>query len=188
MNNDEPITADFIVGILRAMHPPSEWIFASEVQTSTGAGSGFTIPSSFLSDRRIDAFAMNLWPSKNYRRVAYEIKVARSDFLDELHHPEKRARAVFLCNEFWFAVAPGVYNPREDFKFFHNGEGVMEISLDHRIKKIMGARAHQAWPMPVDFTAAFLRCVRDENQFSKTQEIIYDESPSVDYTEPSTGI
>lgn len=187
MNSDgEKITSDFILGILRAMHPPSEWIFASEVQTSTGAMSLFG-ENSVLSERRIDAFALNLWPSKHYQRVAFEIKVSRSDFLGELRHPAKRTHALFLSNIFWFVLAPGIYDPKEDYKYFQGVEGVMEISSDYRIKKIVMPRIHDAHPMPIDFTASLMRCVRDQSPRCDIK-VIYDETPPINYAGPSAGI
>lgn len=188
MNDEKPdrkIDDAFIIGVLKAMHPPSEWIFAPEVPLSTGASSAVYNTSSVLADRRIDAFALNLWPSKHYQRVAFEIKVSRSDFLGELHHPEKRTQALFLSNVFWFALAPGIYNPKEDYKYFQGVEGVMEISADYHVTRIVQPRAHNAYPMPHDFIASLLRRVRDTNPYSKV-EVIYDEGSPFNYAEPST--
>lgn len=41
--------------------------------------------------------------------IAYEIKVARTDFLND----QKWMKYLPCCNEFYFAVAPGVCDPRE---------------------------------------------------------------------------
>lgn len=85
------------------------WIYVEEVRVSTGF---FPLRRSDMdpviraaSDQRIDAFALHTWPSKKYRRVAYEVKASRSDLLRELDQPEKCAVALALSNEF-FLVAP----------------------------------------------------------------------------------
>lgn len=56
---------------------------------------------------RIDAYAVRLFrggDAPHYRRVAYEVKVARSDFLSELRSPEKRAGGLELSNYFYLAM------------------------------------------------------------------------------------
>ncbi len=87
------------------------WIYAEEVRVSTGfaplgvrGGSG-TTAIRFGGDQRIDAMALHTWPSKKYRRVAYEVKATRTDLLRELDQPEKCAAALALSNEFYL-VAP----------------------------------------------------------------------------------
>ena len=86
------------------------WIYAEEVRVSTG----FTrLPSQDQIDdairlgaeQSIDAFALHTWPSKRYKRVAYEVKVSRSDLKRELNQPYKCAAALALSNEFYL-VAP----------------------------------------------------------------------------------
>jgi hypothetical protein len=37
-------------------------------------------------------------------REAYEIKVDRRDFLNEINNPQKRLRAYAVCDNYWFAV------------------------------------------------------------------------------------
>ncbi len=55
--------------------------------------------------RWIDVAVFQMWPSKGLTRSAFEIKVARSDFLSELQHPEKHAWCKECFHYFWF-VAP----------------------------------------------------------------------------------
>lgn len=49
----------------------------------------------------------------SHPRVGYEIKVSRSDFRRELLEPRKRAAAIELCHEFYFAVPQGLLKPAE---------------------------------------------------------------------------
>ena len=86
------------------------WIYAEEVRVSTGfthlASDGQIEEAIRLGgEQSIDAFAFHTWPSKKYRRVAYEVKASRSDLKRELDQPHKCAAALALSNEFYL-VAP----------------------------------------------------------------------------------
>ena len=81
------------------------WVYVEEIRVSTGfgipaerkQGEPWRIPG----EQRIDAFALHTWPSKKYRRVAYEIKASRSDLRRELDQPWKCEAALALSNEFY---------------------------------------------------------------------------------------
>jgi hypothetical protein len=82
----------------RAIHPsPSEWLFLRELRVGTGRQNG--------GAQRLDAFALNTLPHTAMRRVCYEVKTSRADFLSELKHPLKRRIGMRYSNEFYF-VAP----------------------------------------------------------------------------------
>jgi hypothetical protein len=49
----------------------------------------------------------------NYPWIGYEIKVSRSDMRSELLKPNKRSKAVGLCNQFYFVVPKGMLNEEE---------------------------------------------------------------------------
>ncbi len=53
----------------------------------------------------IDVAVFEMWPSKGLSRLAFEIKVTRSDFLRELQTPDKHKWCRDSFHEFWF-VAP----------------------------------------------------------------------------------
>lgn len=61
----------------------------------------------------IDVFAICTWPSRNFLRRAYEIKVSRSDLLSELANPDKRAPWFDYVNEFYFVVPTGLCSRTE---------------------------------------------------------------------------
>lgn len=64
-------------------------------------------------EQRIDFWAFNCYRSKNFEKVAFEIKVSRSDFLNEINKPEKRQQALSLSNRFYFAASKGLIKPEE---------------------------------------------------------------------------
>jgi len=93
----QTVTASMILDLLRARH--SDDVFVDECKDG---------PSQFGSYSRMDAWAMK----KSWRHplvIVYEIKVSRSDFLDDKKWP------VYLpcCNEFYFACAHGIVSPDE---------------------------------------------------------------------------
>lgn len=95
------LTAKAILAILRQYHQPADrWLFLTELRPSPG----FTL----RDDRRIDAWAMHTYPSEHFDRVAYEVKVSRSDFLNELKQPRKRRVGLQHSNSFYFIAPPGI--------------------------------------------------------------------------------
>lgn len=54
----------------------------------------------------IDLLALNAWSKADV--VGYEVKISRSDMRGELLRPSKRARAVAMTTEFYFAVPAGL--------------------------------------------------------------------------------
>ncbi len=120
-----------------------EWVFFRELANGTGAFSG----------RRIDVAAFNCWPSKNFHRVAYEVKRSRSDFLRELDQPGKRTWAEQYFHETWFACAPDVCDPAE----VPDGWGLLVATKDGKLRRLKVARSREADPLTAWMMAAILR-------------------------------
>jgi hypothetical protein len=90
----------------RALHASrSEWLFLRELRVGTGRRNG--------NAQRLDAFALNSLPHTAMKRVCYEVKVARADFLAELKHPLKRRIGMRYSNEFYFVTPAGLVETRE---------------------------------------------------------------------------
>jgi hypothetical protein len=118
--------------------------------------------------RYLDAFAMRTWASKGFRRVGYEIKVARSDWLQELKDPWKHLQGYYLAHEFWYALAEGVYDPKKDDISSIEGCGILEIfpNGDRKIRR--SCYRHEAWPMPETFIASLLlAAMRSSTQYAE---------------------
>jgi len=96
----ETLTATVLLDTLeRAIHASkSEWMFLRELRVGTGHR-GHAL-------QRLDAFALNCLPYHGMRRICYEIKMSRADFLAELKNPLKRRIGMRFSNEFYF-VTPG---------------------------------------------------------------------------------
>lgn len=104
------ITADTIKALLRLRHEQpradwSAWAFFDEFIPGTG-----TAPS---ASSRIDAWAINVWPSGGFVTIAYEIKISRSDFLRELKDMHKRDWALTFSDQFYFVAPYGLINRAE---------------------------------------------------------------------------
>ena len=89
-----------------------EWVFLEELTFPTGT--------------RADACVFNAFYSKGFKRIAFEIKISRSDFLHELKNPDKRKSAVELFHEFYFVTPTGLL----DKKDVPLDCGLMEVSKD----------------------------------------------------------
>lgn len=80
----------------------SEWIFLRELRVGTGFQGS--------AAQRLDAFALNCFAYTSMKRVCYEVKTSRADFLCELKQPLKRRIGLRYSNEFYFVVPAGLVN------------------------------------------------------------------------------
>jgi hypothetical protein len=89
--------ASLIEIVERAMHrSASEWLFLRELRVGTGRQNG--------GAQRLDAFALNTLPHLAMKRVCYEVKTSRADFLCEIRRPLKRRIGMRYSNEFYFVT------------------------------------------------------------------------------------
>jgi len=98
--------ASLIEIVERAMHPSaSEWLFLRELRVGTGRQNG--------GAQRLDAFALSTLPHTAMRRVCYEVKTSRADFLAELKRPLKRRIGMRYSNEFYFVTPAALVSVTE---------------------------------------------------------------------------
>lgn len=129
---------------------PSNWTVWFELRMGTGFGG--------TAEQKIDAFAMHEWPSEQFHRVAYEIKVSRGDFLRELRKPEKRRPALRYSNEFYFITPPNIAN----FAEIPADCGLIEVAGDGSAKVMVKAPWRDSIPPTWRFVAAFLRRAKEK--------------------------
>src|SRR5215471_5084798 len=96
------LTETSLIAIVeRAMHASlAEWLFFRELRVGTGRQNG--------NAQRLDAFALNTLPHTTMKRVCYEVKISRADFLSELKRPLKRRIGLRYSNESYFGVIEAV--------------------------------------------------------------------------------
>jgi hypothetical protein len=80
----------------------------------------------------MDAFVIAAWPSDQNKRIAFEIKISKSDFLNEFKKPNKRRPALFFSNEFYFVAPYGLLKPEE----IPSDCGLMEFDPESKDIKI----------------------------------------------------
>ncbi|MDX2150933.1 MAG: hypothetical protein SFV54_09375 [Bryobacteraceae bacterium] len=100
-------TSAWLLDVLeRVLHANgAEWVFQRELRVGTGRRPG--------SLQRVDAFALNCYPHTGMKRICYEVKTSRADFLGELKQPLKRRIGMRYSNEFYFVTPGGLVSPRE---------------------------------------------------------------------------
>ena len=154
-------TTQTILQMLKAMHSQSrgrdEWALFPELNIGTGAKGG----------RWIDLWAVNMYPSTGNKKIAYEIKVSRGDFLRELEDPTKRSGAETVANECYFVAPAALINPKE----LPVGWGLIELTTSGLRKKV--AAPHHEVRLPEAFIYSILRRAgRAEKQAPPTAEMI----------------
>jgi hypothetical protein len=98
------VTSQQVIAALREKYP-DPWVFFKELRAGTGWGK--------RSEQRIDVWAIHPHPSRHVERIAFEIKVCRQDFLNELKDRLKRRGALLLSNRFYFVTPVGLVSPEE---------------------------------------------------------------------------
>lgn len=96
--------AETIIALLRERHS-IDHVFVEELRGGSGYGGD--------SERRMDAWAMHHHPSKGNKRIAYEVKVSRGDFLKDIKDPLKHRPALRFSNEFFFVAPEGMIKAKE---------------------------------------------------------------------------
>jgi hypothetical protein len=96
----------------------------------------------FDAKRTIDAYVMALWPSRGLTLTAFEIKSSRSDWVRELHKPEKAETFCDLADFFYLVVG--------DAAIVHPGE--LPETWGLMVPNGRGLRVHKEAPALRDLT------------------------------------
>lgn len=140
------MTADDVYEALKRRHQLPEWVLVRELRMGTGYSPWFSgKPSSkhyrrARWEQRVDAWALNCYPSKKFVRIAYEIKVSHSDFIKEIQDPDKRKAALEISDYFYFVAPRGLIAPMEVPK----GCGLLVIYEDGRSEVLKKAPRNEA--------------------------------------------
>lgn len=104
MIDEEKMTSDRIVKLLENKHSGDTWAFFSELRTCTGH---------LYKPCYIDCYAAGLW-EKNRGFIAYEIKVARNDFLKDIQEFNlKQSDAIANSSQFYYVCPQKLIDPSE---------------------------------------------------------------------------
>ena len=142
------MNAKVITELLKIKHEGPQWARFVELNQGTGGRMG----------RRIDFYAMNVWPSNGYHRIAYEIKLTRADFAKEINDPTKRKFAERVANECYFVTPAGMIQPDELPEWW----GLYEVIKNGLRRKVI-AKQRKIEDPPLAFVASLARCSSEDN-------------------------
>lgn len=146
------MTAKDIIKALRKRHGINgrEWAFFEELRAGTGYRSR---EKKINPEQRFDAWVINLYPSKNHHTIAYEVKVSRSDFLNEIKNPSKRKTAMLYSNEFYFVTPKGLVKASE----IPEGCGLIEVDDKLNTRVVVKAEVRPEAELNWNFFASVAR-------------------------------
>lgn len=132
-----------IIEALRLKYCQPEWAFFTEVPNGTG----------YQANRRADAIAMNMWPSRGLELRVFEVKVSRSDLITELKQPAKAEAFRQYCDSFYLVTPCGLTKGLDIPK----GWGVLEITKGGVRLKTECERNENPKPLDRSFIAGLMR-------------------------------
>jgi len=134
---------------LRRKYDYPEWALFFEVPGKNG--------------RRADAIAYNLFPSRNFKTVGFEIKASWSDWKSELEDGEKADFFVGQCDE-WYVVAGRKEIVKE--AELPDGWGLLEMKGGGKLYTVVESdlTAHQDRPIDPEF---YMRAVQKAMERAK---------------------
>lgn len=140
--------ASALLKLLRERHPTPRWASFSELRSSNG------FDSRHQSSRYLDFAAFDTWPSGDSHRIAYEVKVRRSDFVRELEHPGKRRWAEDHFHDTYFVAPHGLLQPDE----MPEGWGLLQATKTlSKLRRAKLARQREPKPLSMESLAMILR-------------------------------
>lgn len=103
------VTGD-IIEYLNLLHKPRsnppEVVTFEEVRMGLGYEGNDAV-------QRIDYWVFYCWKTDQYKRISYEIKASRADFLNEVKKPTKKRMAMLVSNYYYFIAPKGIIKPEE---------------------------------------------------------------------------
>lgn len=114
-----------------------------------GSGYGF-------HERRIDFLVIDCAPSRGNKIIAYEVKVSRADFRNDITNEKKQRGAKLYSNEFYFIAPKGVI-PLEEVPDWAGLQEIREVAAGERtylsiltvIKAPYREKWRPSWPLMV---------------------------------------
>ena len=150
MASKTTLKTDQVMHALSLWHDPKEWSFFEELRIGTGWGKD--------KEQRFDAYAINLFPSRQNVTRCYELKSSRSDFLKELATPIKRRAGVRLSNEFYFVTSKGLTSIEE----IPVECGLIEVDDTGKLSITIHAPFRNIMPPTMSFLASLARRIDKE--------------------------
>lgn len=102
--------------IIRSRHSSSAWACIREMRLGSGYG---------FHQGRIDLWVLYCGPTAGCPATAYEVKMTRQDFRNDVKSPTKQRGARLYSNEFYYATPEGLVDPAE----LPEWAGLMEVKI-----------------------------------------------------------
>lgn len=134
-------------------HAPPEWLVLPQVRIGTGYN------RSFGGDRTIDAMALNMYPGKHHRIIAYEFKRTLEDFKKDMRSPLKQSMMHLFCNEFVYIVPEELFNKHGDYLLeaaYTHGDGITVYDGHYLFEKKAATKTERV-PFTQGFICSLLR-------------------------------
>ena len=154
--------ADEVVALLRDRYgktgqggKSNRYVFLEQVAPQTGFSARATW---------IDAMAISMWPSDGLYREAFEVKVSRSDFLNEINNPIKNHWFKTHCHMFWYVTAPDVVAAADEIP---ENCGWMLAQKNRLVVKKQATVKQMENTISADFFAAVARAMETEHNQSR---------------------
>jgi hypothetical protein len=146
--------AEDVRAAMRRRYCDPEWAILFEVRNATGH---------VRHARSADAVAMSLWPSRGLELHGFEIKVSRSDWLNERKKPEKAETIAAYCDRWYLVTANNVVSDASEVP---PAWGWIELTPDGKLREVRAAAKTDAKVADRNFLAALLRRVHrvDESE------------------------
>lgn len=161
-------TAEEVVELVRRKYAEAQRYAVFE-QVSDGTGAG--------SSQWIDVAVMALWPSDGLRRMAFEVKVDRRDFLNEIENHIKNQWARDCFHEFWYVAPAGIIKSEHEVP-----EGCGWLAATGRGLQVKLAAKRKNEPSSGDHLfASFCRSARKEVVRAKmaAKKDVIDNDPTI---------
>ena len=139
--NFKPRASD-ICSALRLRFPRESHALLFEVADTTGG-----------TRRYADAVAIGLWSSHGHAIEGVEVKISRSDFLNEMKQPQKSEAVFKFCNRWWLACPKDMVKPAE----IPHTWGLLELHSDGVLRQKVKAPKLTPIGCTMGFLAALLR-------------------------------
>ncbi|MFC3163081.1 hypothetical protein [Ciceribacter thiooxidans] len=156
----EKITARAIVDALMTINAAKICVVEMELFAETGPGT---------YSRRVDFWTLEVAASKQFRAVAYEIKVSRQDFNRDR---EEKQRAALSVSDRFFYVAPAGLLKKSDIPTW---AGLMEFDgSDFKVIKrapVLSEKRAPSWELIVSVIRNSVTCRRDVETIREIQRI-----------------
>lgn len=131
----------------------SEWIGFKEFRLMRGYG--------YHAEKRVDYYAISCWASRRNERIAFEVKVTRSDWLSEKKQETKHISAMLFSNRFYFVGPKNIFKVEEipfDCGLLEYDNGKLKVIKKAPYRECM----NPTWPFVVSIARRVFKLENEE--------------------------